>query len=63
MTTKIDQDLRDFDAGFEEFSRSLEKKKVSTELSSKSKVDVIISFELRRFRALRDFEVRSIKID
>ena len=36
---------------------------MSTELSSKSKVDVIISFELRRFRALRDFEVRSIKID
>ena len=61
-TTNIERDLREFDAAFEEFSRSLERKKVSTELSSNSKVDVIISFEQRHFRAISNFQLRSIKI-
>ena len=56
-TTNIERDLREFDAAFEEFSRSLERKKVSTELSSNSKVDVIIT---ATFSCNKQF---SIKID
>ena len=53
-TTNIERDLREFDAAFEEFLDLLKEKKASTELSN-SKVDVIISFEQRHFRAIRIF--------